>query len=200
MDTKLSDGWSGRSRSDANWMLDLSGVRGLTPSGASHPQVNIDPHWFSQNESKIHCWPPLVLPQIDYWNHLRAIGKVWCEPGWSWTVIPWANILVEDRINKTEWSIVSNAQIQRHQKGQLLWPSSRLLCADRMQLPFHDPPPHLRGWKLRTFLNSFLCLLALRHAGWWAIVSDFDDYHQASDSHLVISFFYECATTDNRTG
>ena len=46
-------------------MLDLSGVGGLPPSGASQPPVFIDPHWFSQ---KYIADPPLVLPQIEYWS------------------------------------------------------------------------------------------------------------------------------------
>ena len=50
-------------------VLDLSGVGGLTPSGASRSPkfVLTPPRTNSQNKSKIHCWPPLVFPQIEYW-------------------------------------------------------------------------------------------------------------------------------------
>ena len=52
-------------------MLDLSGVGegGLIPLwclSVSTPKVCIYPRKNSPNMSKIHCWPPLVFPQIEY--------------------------------------------------------------------------------------------------------------------------------------
>ena len=58
-------------------VLDLLG--GLTlpfPLVPPNPQVNIDPHWFSKKKSKIHCWPPLVVPQIDCCLHSTVLRFV----------------------------------------------------------------------------------------------------------------------------
>ena len=56
-------------------MLDLSGVY---PSDASQPQVFIDPHWFSQ---KYIADPPLVLPQMEYWDYSLFFRLDPCEIG-----------------------------------------------------------------------------------------------------------------------
>ena len=46
-------------------VLDLSG-EGINPSGASQPpKFSLTPTGLVK-KSKIHCWPPLVLPQIEY--------------------------------------------------------------------------------------------------------------------------------------
>ena len=53
-----------------------------SPYGSSHPQVCLTPLKNCQNKSKIHCWPPLVFPQIEYWTrvprpvHQRTIATI----------------------------------------------------------------------------------------------------------------------------
>ena len=48
-------------------VLDLSGVGGLTPSGASQtPKFSLTPTGLVKNSQKYIADPPLVLPQIEY--------------------------------------------------------------------------------------------------------------------------------------
>ena len=56
---------------------------GLTPHLVPlNPQVSIDPWKNSQNKSKIHCWPPLVFPQIEYCVRLGYFVEVDLCYGW----------------------------------------------------------------------------------------------------------------------
>ena len=57
-------------------MLDLSGV--YPPLMPLNPQVFIDPHWFSQ---KYIADPPLVLPQMEYWDYSLFFRLDPCEIG-----------------------------------------------------------------------------------------------------------------------
>ena len=63
-------------------VLNLSGGGGVNPFSLVpfDPQVFIDPHWFNQNISKMHCLLPVVSPQIEYllaiWNYCSNISKL----------------------------------------------------------------------------------------------------------------------------
>ena len=54
--------------------------RGVNPPlmGVNPPLMRLNPpsfHWPSKYSLKIHCWPPLVLPQIEYWSG-RVLQKL----------------------------------------------------------------------------------------------------------------------------